>query len=479
MDRTLGPAFVLCLSCPALAADSAYTLGAAVEYPVESRIAAVRVVDMNGDGALDVVVATATWGQTNQLLIYPQLADGTLGEPEEFDFGGLGSVYALAAGDLDGDGDPDIAVSAWDAGTLLFYGTSFGGLDGPYAIDARESNDLLPADVDSDGDTDLLSIIYDASLNPTVYSFDNDGTGTLVAHAVTVLDKAQALGFADVTGDGAPDIVSASREWDWMVGVSPGRGDGTFEDGVAWSDSRGSLAGALATGDFYGTGEAGVAVVGGGNSPVDVYVFPSGGGSADAHLSYDLPASIAAADLDGDGLTDLVVGHNSWGAVSVHLQDEYGLTAKSLYPTPVSGEINRDSLALGDVTGDGCVDVVLGDEVFGVLVLPGQHCGESLPTDTDGDGVPDDNDVCPNVADPGQEDTDGDGVGDACDPSGADTADTADSASAEDTAQDSGDGPANHESVGCGGGCASLAPFEPHVEWLALLTVLAARRRSR
>jgi hypothetical protein len=49
-----------------------------------------------------------------------------------------------------------------------------------------------------------------------------------------------------------------------------------------------------------------------------------------------------------------------------------------------------------------------------VLVLSASAVKEQLP-DTDGDGIPDAQDNCPAIANPGQADTDGDGVGDACD----------------------------------------------------------------
>ncbi len=42
-------------------------------------------------------------------------------------------------------------------------------------------------------------------------------------------------------------------------------------------------------------------------------------------------------------------------------------------------------------------------------------CHESTPADTDSDGVPDDEDNCPNISNPGQEDADNDGDGDVCD----------------------------------------------------------------
>ena len=43
------------------------------------------------------------------------------------------------------------------------------------------------------------------------------------------------------------------------------------------------------------------------------------------------------------------------------------------------------------------------------------HVATAAPVDTDGDGVPDSSDNCPNATNPGQADLDGDGIGDACD----------------------------------------------------------------
>jgi hypothetical protein len=438
---------LLALTAPATA-GSAYTLADPVVYSVQARACAARIADVTGDGRDDVVVATSG-RDLSQILVYPQLADGTLGEPTSSTFaGGSTSVMALEVADLDGDGAPEVIVSGYMTGTDVFFGSQYGRLDGPYGLDARDALDVLATDVDADGDLDVVLAANGAGL----HVLENDGAGEFAAREVAEENQSWELAHVDVTGDGVGDLVGAAITWDPMVEVREGRGDGTFAaEATSWAEGRPSLSGILAAGDFDGDGAAEVAVAGDGNRPVSLYVFQPGGEAVRTLTSYDIPATLDAGDLDGDGDLDLVVGHNGWGAVTLHLQEDDGLAALARYDTPVPSELGADGVALGDVTGDGCADVVVADSEQGLLVLVGDHCGETTePVDTGGD-------------------TGG--------PPAEDTA-TGDSGAPADTAQDTGDAlvdlPIEADAPAACGCAAGPPPLG-----LALVALLGARRARR
>lgn len=71
----------------------------------------------------------------------------------------LATPHALAVGDFDGDGDLDVAVASYTAFTVRWYENDGRGGFTPHDIDVghkQEAYDLKATDLDGDGRTDLI-----------------------------------------------------------------------------------------------------------------------------------------------------------------------------------------------------------------------------------------------------------------------------------------------------------------------------------
>lgn len=305
--------------------------------------------DVNGDQLADVVLlangsAYPYLGTpSGRLLPAPPSFDGTLRSGL---FGQPGHL-AIDVADVDGDLLADL-VTAFNDGSVYVYRGQPGGtftsgvasFKGTYPVsltDAAGWEPIAVADVNGDGRDDLVS-----ARNGTVFVHPGSAAGTFGSSAASfngTFDSARfdgvghfALDVADVTGDGRADLVTLHSSGTGYV--YPGKADGTFAGGV--ESFAGTMANALidgtgfepvGLGDVNGDGRADLVTL---NTDGTAYVYPGTAtgkfASRVASFAGTMPTSlfdgtgfeaVAALDVTGDGLADLVTIHPS-GVVYVY-----------------------------------------------------------------------------------------------------------------------------------------------------------------
>ena len=340
----------------------------------------------------------------------PARAETLFASPfRSFDAGGI--AYALAVGDLNGDGTRDVVTTGVDVNLVSVL---LGSGDGTLGTATNFGTGISPrsvaiGDLNGDGKPDLVVANYGTYETPgtTVSVLLGNGNGTFgTKHDFGTGSSPHSVAIGDFNGDGKPDMAVANS-FDDTVSVLLGNGDGTFgpkTDYVTGSDPL-----SVAIPDLNGDGKLDLVTANSTANTVSV-LLGNGDGSFGARTDYETgsgPQSVAIADLDADGAPDLAVADfGSWellgNSVSVLLGNGDGtFAARADYGTE-SGPI---SLAIGHFNGDTAPDLAvvsiarntvsvllgIGDGTFGPQSAYGAG-GGARPVaigDLDGDGKTD------------------------------------------------------------------------------------------
>lgn len=378
------------------------SFGAGSRLSVGAGPLAIVAADFDGDGRLDLVSANA---YSDDLSLLSGLGGGGFAVERRLP-AGTGPL-GLAAADFDGDGRPDLVVADWTSEDLAFLRNQGDGtFVSPTFIPMSGAAPVAlgKGDFNRDGNADLAVGTQTGGL----LSFAGGGNGTFAAPAQ--VGRVVAVGgllVARADGDATDDLVVTDR----LAGSAllfPGRGDGTF----APAHGGGGLSGpaGLAVGDFDADGIEDLVVANGaGNSDerypdmVSVLLGRAGGGFVAPVLleSADLVRSVAAADLDGDGIPDLAMTIPSAQAIEIRRGLGDGTFAPGVRMPAGS---RPDRVVSGDFNGDGRVDLAVADEGGAVLVTlslgdglftsgtPAPVCADPIALqagDLDGDGAVD------------------------------------------------------------------------------------------
>ena len=356
------------------------------------------VGDFNGDGSPDVAVANLGYYRSDVRVL---LNDGAgrfrmaPGSPFKVGEG----PNALVKADFNGDGRLDLAVAGKTIRILLGDGTGrFSPAAGSPVQPVGEAVTLRTADLSSDGRPDLVALTWGEDAGYALAILLNDGSGgftvvqgpDIVGHPDSV-----SIALADFNGDGRADL-ALSRSNSSSLSIFPGNGAGGFGSGVLVPAGKGP--GQLAAADFNGDGKQDLCVFVKGGLAI---LLGDGTGAFRPAPSSPLKAAkdgyaLAIADLNGDGKPDLAYAdpNPGTGAAVVLLGDGAGGFRPAAFSPFYAGW--PGTLVAADLNGDGRTDllpldngITWGPAPRGNMVLfqtastPQVLPGRSLPAKTD------------------------------------------------------------------------------------------------
>ncbi len=327
----------------------------------------VVLADFNGDKKIDIAIANTDFNTgTNTIAVFLNDGTGHFGAPVTTNVAIPGSYLSkMIGGDFNEDGKPDLVVA--NTGTNQVTTVLLGNGDGTFAAQpAIPNSNAFPSasitDLNGDGHQDL--VVGDSAL-VQVYLGKGDGT---FSGPVSYQSPAQPGVFfgittADFNGDGKIDAVAS--DYDGRVVFYPGNGDGSFATAIPMDNGNLNLT-AVASADFDGdgrldllTGLVNGAVIypghGDGSFDLNNFVFvysetvgqPNSGG-----------VSLVATDMANSGKNDAVVADFTSGVVQITLNESIGLIAPANGIFPFSLAAGLNGVAAADLNGDGIKDVV-------------------------------------------------------------------------------------------------------------------------
>lgn len=314
--------------------------GSPTGYNSNANSFATTIVDLNGDGKNDLIVANDTSGTLSILL---GNGDGTFLSPVSY--ATHSGTRGVVSADTNNDGKLDLIASNFSGASLsVLLGNADGTFRAPNTLSASGVSSYLTSagDLNNDGKIDLVTGDSSSRLNV----FLGNGDGTFLARRTYANGEAQNL--VDFNGDGFLDAIGAFTAN--KVFISYGNGDGSFKASTSITASPNTRH--TTVGDFNRDGLFDIATADETGHSYSL-IFGRADGTVSSAVSFALgstvnPAKVGTADFNLDGILDLW-GSNGSSFIALGNGDgTFKLTSTAAH----TGGFG----AVGDLNGDGVED---------------------------------------------------------------------------------------------------------------------------
>ena len=302
-----------------------------IQHGPRTRLERMACADLTGNGYPDIVIVDNIHGD---ILLFENNGDPRGGVPWDNRYiagpttnisrqpleGAMPHAYDVALADLNGDGNLDVAASAWVGNEIAWF-ENCGGEWIKHVVEENieETRTIRVADFNGNGRTDLLGTASEAGEVIWYENLGDPADEPWRKHVIAHENRPVHGHPVDITGNGRPDVVMA-----FGMGDKSGR---VSEHGVVWYENPG----------------------GPDRAPWPRHVIAAG---------FPHAFEAVAADLDGDGQMEVVAtGWTSSGRIAVfkHQGDPRGpwemQAIKDNWP-------NANQVIVADIDGDGRPDIV-------------------------------------------------------------------------------------------------------------------------
>lgn len=340
----------------------------------------LAIGDFTGDGTPDLAITGGDRGETGGKVTIMLGTGGTVSSATAEMFlnaGTLSFLTAIAAADLNHDGNRDLAVASFDLGVFTLIGNGTGSFTRSNPIPAGSgARSIAVSDFNNDSHPDLV-VANDGSDNVSILLGTGTGSFQPAMNFPAGTDPFDVT-VGEFNGDGAKDLAVANSSVG-SISILMGTGTGSF--GAPSTISVGGMPRCIAVADLDADGNQDLAVASG-----SVWVLRGTGTGTFAtpnRIADSGALYVATEDLNDDGVADLIAANGVSETVTVFLGSGGGT-----FGAPANFAVGRQAhfLGTGDLNGDGHADLAVGGTVLlgdgtGSLALAGSYLSHGAAVD--------------------------------------------------------------------------------------------------